>query len=213
MALKTKLEVAEIRHDIIRLGKSTKDYVKSAKAHKHTEAGYYDVNNVNMSGAIEIEDAWWLYNYIYEHENIHTILEVGTWFGTSAEIMACAMADAGREGKVYTCCLDNLYLGTRLHHHSMINYYNRESTGVFRKHIEAKTEFNFAFLDGRLCPGDAELLLKLMKIPYAIAVHDSDPIHKGGKNIVEIMKRLEHAESISFKRHVTRVMGLLTVLE
>lgn len=213
MALKTREEISEIRNTIVLAGKKLPTYIKYAKDNWYKDPRHFEKNNTEKSGAIEDNDAWWLYEYICSHADIQNVFEVGTWFGTSAAIMAMALVDSERSGKVYTCCMDPVYLGKKLPNADRIEYNHREATGMMRKLKKLGIPIQFAFIDGRLDVQDTKLLYNMMSgESFGIAIHDSFKKEKGGRNIDKLLGYMPGFLEVKFVRHVTAPMGLIEIL-
>ena len=202
----------QMRREIILAGKKHPKYVKCAKNNWYKDKDHFKKDNTEKSGSIEEPDAWWLYEYVYSHKEIENVFEIGTWFGTSAAIMATALVDSGRHGKVYTCCLDPVYLGNKLPNVDRIEYNNRDATGMMKKLIRKGVCSQFAFIDGRLEIQDVKLLYRMMSgDTFAVAVHDSAKKDKGGKDIDKMLGFMPGFSEVHMVRHVTAPMGLIEI--
>jgi hypothetical protein len=189
---KSAKEIDRIRISVVSAGKRQRSFIKRGLKNKNPKAAekYLSQDCVDESGAIDADDAYCLYKYIRDH-GITCIAEVGTWFGTSAIIMAHGMHDSGWGGAVHTCDTHKLYVGSKfLPDDTSVSYYNKPSNVMFEKMIKNRVHIDFAFIDGRLISGDGKLLRKLfVRHRMAIGVHDRTT--KGLQNIKQLRTELK----------------------
>jgi predicted O-methyltransferase YrrM len=142
---------------------------------------YFDPNSMTDTGAISVEDAKLLYAFVALARPM-SILEVGTWFGTSAAVMA--LAD---KGDIWTCDRNNVYVpeATRAFFKGRsprITYDNCSSTYFLKRMRHDRRIFQFAFIDASLKRADAQLLRKVLEPSSLIAFHDFEANKKGERN-------------------------------
>jgi hypothetical protein len=176
-------EVKRLRKEVIFRGKSQPGYAETKgkellKKNKHAREKYCNPNNIDESGSIDELDVELLYGLIQKY-NPATIIEVGTWFGTSAMVMDMASGQA----EIWTCDKHDLcvYESHRVHK------YTGMSTGFFDRMIESGIKADFVFLDGRL-QGDEGKLLRCTADTFTVFVHDYKKPEKGWKNIRALQK-------------------------
>jgi len=168
------VDLRKLREDLILKGKhSPKFKVVAEEYAKGNDAKYTELDNIEESGAINQRDAEVLYDLIREHK-IKTVFEVGTWFGTSALIMAVAGA------QVWTCDVKDYYVAD----HSRIKYYQGKSSKILRQLKGMK--FDLVFMDGRFKNDDCRRISRMCKI---FVTHDYKSGAKGIRNIREMKKR------------------------
>ena len=86
------VDLKKLREDLILKGKhSPKFKVVLEKYAKGHDAKYMELDNIEESGAINQTDAEVLYDLVQKYKP-KKIFEIGTWFGTSALVMAVAGA-------------------------------------------------------------------------------------------------------------------------
>jgi len=170
-------EIKELRKALIFKGKSQGKFrhlKNKLPKNKHQREKYLNPHNIDESGAILDGDVETLYNLVKERQP-QVIVEVGSWFGTSAMVM-----DKACDGKasIYTCDRHNVYA----YDSPNVKYYNMMSTVFFKELKSLNIRADFVFLDARL-QGDEALLLKLINRPCTIFVHDYEKGQKGLRNI------------------------------
>lgn len=170
--------VKELRKALIYRGKTQPGFSDLKKPkNKHMTEKYHNPNNIDESGSITEEDAEVLYDLVRTH-NPKVIIEVGTWFGTSAMVM-----DKAGDAKIYTCDRHKLYA----YDSDKVFYYNGWSTDFFDKLITDGVKADFVFLDGRL-QGDEGKLLKCTADEFVVFIHDYEKPKKGWKNVRALQK-------------------------
>ena len=167
-------QIEQLRSDLILKGKRNPKFQEDFKTHqKAGDEGYTDLNDIENSGAINLVDAQVLFDMIIARR-IRTVFEVGTWFGTSARIMA----EAGAE--VWTCDSSNYYVAD----YPRITFYHGKSSKILRKLKGMK--FDMVFIDGRFKNDDCR---RISRICHIFATHDYERGKKGQRCIREMKKR------------------------
>lgn len=173
----------ELRDRIVRTGKRGHDFRQLAveKDPHHTRAKYWNVNDVTDSGATELND-WRILARLLEERKPKVILEIGTWFGTSAYGMAAICRELGWDPEIWTCDWHRVLVrgegfAARLHYRNCI------STEMLAEMEEKGVKPEFAFVDANLRRGDVQSVLRLMASPILMAFHDySGPGNQKGKH-------------------------------
>ena len=171
------MEAAEIRERVIRAGKKTKRFKALGKAKGREDPKYTDEENLEESGAITKVDAEFLWAFILERKP-KVIVEIGTWFGTSAAVMAKAQSTYTDDGRVYTCDKHNVYVLDN----PKVRYSNCGSTRFLEKMIRNRVRAGMVFTDARLKLRDIPLLMDVMRKPRLFLTHDYND-SKGRSNI------------------------------
>ena len=178
------VDLKKLREDLILKGKhSPKFKVVAEKYAKGNDAKYTELDNIEVSGAINQKDAEVLYNLVQKYKP-KKIFEIGTWFGTSALIMATAME---WDGEIHTCDVKDYYVVD----HPKIKYYHVKSSKALRQLKGMK--FDMVFMDGRFKNDDCRRISRICKI---FVTHDYDKGEKGVRNIREMKKRWPDAKLI-----------------
>jgi hypothetical protein len=172
--------VSSLRHDIIFKGKRLPKFIKLGKQKKRTNEKYINPDNLDDSGSITDMDALYLY-LLVKTINPKTVIEIGTWFGTSAVVMASAF-----DGKVMTCDFGDLYVKDNPCCDRIVCY-QKESTGFLKKMIKNEIYSDFIFVDATLRKEDFALLKKVST--GLIAIHDFG-YFKGKSNVIGIRKAI-----------------------
>jgi len=178
------MAIAELREKIIRLGKTQKKFLDLGRdRNRMDDPKYADPNNIDDSGAITKDDALFLYDYVQKHRPLN-IWEFGTWFGTSAYIMAQAVRDIGAEyATVRTCDKHDVFVSLTDFEES-VKYYHMHSTDFLKRLISRKCHLVFA--DATLKAGDAELITAAFDGPVRFITHDYYGQAKGLGNIAKM---------------------------
>ena len=114
------------------------------------------------------------------------IMEIGTWYGTSAMVAV----HAGHE--VWTCDKHNEFI----YSHDNIHYYNMLSNDFLNKMKKKKIIFDAAFIDGRLPNSDVKLFVKLMKPGSIIIAHDCFGKEKGVRNFIKLSRYISEVREV-----------------
>lgn len=136
---------------------------------------YFDVDNTVETGAVSADDAVLLHGIVRAFRP-RAILEIGTWFGTSAGVMA---STDGCE--VRTCDRNNVYC-TGGPGAERIFYHNLPSSAFLELQVKRGWKAQFAFVDARLRKADPPLLRRVLERGSPIALHDFEPEMKGERN-------------------------------
>ena len=175
----------ELWTKIVSTGKKSQGFTILGRIKGRDDAKYRDPNDLEKSGAASIVDCGELYSAV-QNLRPRVIVEVGTWFGTTAMIMAKALIESQMDSVIYTCDKHNVY-------HQMdpyrdyIRYYNMRSHKFFQRIIRAGKRADFIFLDASLKEIDMPYLKNLCHKDTVIYGHDMHQ-RKGKKNIMLIQK-------------------------
>jgi len=167
---------------IVHAGKASPKLRKNAKARgkSKNDPKYYDPKYLEHTGAINGAEFKLLHQAVkfFRPKNI---IEVGTWFGTSANAMASALEPGG---KVYTCDKYDLFVAPR----DNIVYHNSLSTKLLDLLIKEGTKIGMAFWDAKFMRGDCEKLLQLVN-PLIFMCHDYEEGEKGWRCVQELLEK------------------------
>ena len=184
---------------IIRLGKSSKKLIRNAekRGKSKNDPKYYNPACLERTGAIDCHE------YIFLHKAIKyfkptNILEVGTWFGTSANAMASALPEGGM---VYTCDKYDLFVGER----ENIIYNNGWSSKFISSLITKGIKIDMVFWDAQFKDGDADKIIGMIK-PFIFITHDYEVGEKGWRCVRELKKKFR--DQIKIEQH--GIIGLVT---
>jgi len=167
------MTVKELHEEIVSIGKSQEKLRKlGVKEGKSDNPKYSDPNDMVHTGAITVDDAQILYDYVKEND-IKVVLELGTWFGTSAYVMALAGAH------VITCDKNNVFVEYEPLV-DKVSYFNMLSTEFLKQN---KGKFDFVFADASLKAADPKMIKKAFSGPIRFATHDYTDGKKGVRNI------------------------------
>lgn len=165
--------IENIRKYTIYTGKRNPEFKKAGDGPKYKDE--YDIEN---SGSINLIDAYIL-NGLVEQIKPEYTFEIGTWFGTSAAIMA-------KHTFVWTCDKHN-YAIDGVKYNNNIVFYNISSSRALTLTEARGQEFDFAFIDGSLSKEDARKLVGRMRRKF-IAFHDFTGDKKGVRNYKRVKK-------------------------
>jgi hypothetical protein len=182
-----KQEIRQIRHDVVWTGKHSDKFKKLAATRDKDDPKYAELDNMEDTGAISDEDCYLLYSLVCQWRP-ETIVEIGTWFGTSAIIMARAMMDLGIDGKIYTCDKHDVYIGARPYS-DLIKYNNLQSGAFLRNLRKKKIKADMFFVDAGLQREDGKQIRKLTSGKIRLAGHDYIDGAKGIRN-ANMMRRV-----------------------
>jgi predicted O-methyltransferase YrrM len=158
--------VEAVRRSVVLSGKRQASFGALGKRKKRKDAKYTDLDNIDESGAVTLPDALFLYSLVVAFKP-KRILEIGTWFGTTAYIMEKAQRDTGIEPCVHTCDKHDVFVRNK---DSAVRYYNKMSTSFLKKMLGPKADF--IFIDARLEREDPKLIKKMCTKDTVIACHD-----------------------------------------
>jgi len=136
--------------------------------------------------AASLADCTCLYNFVLKLR-ISDILEVGTWFGTTAMFMAQAMKDNGIDGCIYTCDKHDMYLDWP-EYRDVVRFKNMEASKLIGR-LRKKWKCDMVFADGRLYQRDCDRLVGMYKGPVCFVAHDWS-LRKGQNNYKYMRKAL-----------------------
>jgi len=145
--------------------------------------------SAKTSKIASLDDCYFLYKVISKFKP-EVIVEIGTWVGTTAYVMAQALLDSGVEGKIYTC--DKHKEFTYWEEYPNIKYYNMWS-GDFIKKIKG-IKIDFLFADGRLFKSDCKKLYKMFRNKAVFMTHDI--YDRKGKNNFQRMEKVMDIEIV-----------------
>lgn len=174
--------IKNIWETIIRKGKCNVEYQKSGTGPK-----YEDPDDIGNAGTINLVDAKILFNLIRKFSPaIINVFELGTWFGTSAGIMASA---GNGIATVHTCDRKDWFVlyDSDLVCEELIKFYHKESNKALKRIKTLGIKFDFAFIDGSLRNKDAVMLFRSMRRKI-FAFHDFVGNEKGVRAYKEIRK-------------------------
>jgi len=161
--------LAEIYNKLVWDAKHSEKFRVLAAACGNKGEKYGNLDNMDKTGSINVSDAAFLYDTVLTNK-YQSILDIGTWFGTSAVIMAMAMKDAGVDGRVYTCDMHDVYFHTN-EYADRIEYHNEMSNRFLGRLVERGVKIDFAFIDAKMRPHDPKRIFRLMS-KMVFAVHD-----------------------------------------
>jgi len=108
------------------------------------------------------------------------IIEIGSWIGTSAAVLASGM---NHLGKVYTCDKRNFFVSRDLN----VRFYCLPSDEFLHCIASYSLDIGICFIDASLMPGDAEKIIGLFgKNKIVVVIHDMD-MHNGVDNMHRIV--------------------------
>lgn len=189
-----KTEISSLRRAIVWQGKRSAKFKEVAKVKGRDNPKYADPDNMIDTGAVPEEDCFLLYSLIQEWRP-NTIVEIGTWFGTSAMIMAKAMIDAGIQGRIYTCDKHDVYCPGEPYS-DLIKYKNMQSGEFLKRLLKKRVAADMFFVDASLKGNDHKLIRKLRNGKLRFVGHD---YHQKGKRNCGLMKQA--VKSLKFELH------------
>ena len=171
-------EVADLRKKVIWDGKHSKKFRSIPKKYLEAQPDKYgDLENLDNSGAINELDAMILYHLV-RHFKPENIFEIGTWFGTSAQVMLLA-----QKSSIYTCDKNNYFVAQS----QFIHFMNTESWNAIKKFGRIGYPIDLIFTDGALYGNDPKRLSKLCRRKIFIT-HDYVGKEKGYRNVRKMKK-------------------------
>jgi len=132
------------------------------------------------TGSVGLETAILLRGLVH-HYKPTTVIEVGTFIGTSTEALAASGAT------VYTCDSDNDCLPAS---DRIVVHPQTPSTAMFERLAAAGVVADLVFLDGRLRPGDLPLLERVTHQRTVYAFDDYTGTEKGAVNVRMLVSQL-----------------------
>jgi predicted O-methyltransferase YrrM len=172
----------ELRDGIVSRGKRDERFIALGKAKGRRDAKYSDPEDLEKSGAISEKEMQFLYDQV-KQKGMLSVVEIGTWFGTSA----AAMIEAGAE--VDSCDRHDVCV-VKDERHERLCKYTMASTEFLKRMKSLRHAYDMAFIDGKLKNDDAKLLLGLLRPPRLIILHDwKYGSRKGDYNVALLRKR------------------------
>lgn len=169
-------EIDELRRSIVRAGKHSPKLQAIAYAKGLTDdPKYFNPDDDKETGAIDTNDALLLYSLV-RMLRPKNIVEVGTWFGTSAAAMA-----KGGDVTVYTCDRNDVYVRTNAWA-CKIRYHQSVSSQWLRCLKDSGIRAQMAFIDANLKDIDPKLLRRILDGGSPIVLHDFSGDLKGVRN-------------------------------
>jgi len=169
--------IKALHFDIVWKGKHSPKLRAIAKE-RGDSPKYCCPEQLDNSGAIRDYEAIFLYK-IVKYFNAKKILEIGTWFGTSASVMA-EYADA-----VYTCDKHDVYVADN----PKVKYSNEYSTSFIKRLKHDGQKFDLVFADGKVDMEDAKRIVSMMN-KFVFVTHDYAKGQKGYKAVKVFQKLL-----------------------
>ena len=169
--------IKKVREDIIRRGKKSDAFKKLGVEKGRTDPKYADPDDLESSGAASLGDCIFLYLVMAEYRPVN-ILEIGTWFGTTSDVMGCSAYKLGYAATIRTCDKHNVYCGVS----PLVEYHNTDSTTFLKKLMKQGYKADMVFIDGRLKAKDDKRLHSLFHEKTVFLSHDWN-LNKGQENI------------------------------
>ena len=140
------------------------------------------MDNIDRSGSILESDVEVLYDLMVKHRP-KVVIEIGTWFGTSAMVM-----DAG-DNFVYSCDKHNV----RVYESESVKYFNCTSDVFLDQLRKQGVKADLIFVDAGMFRGDDKRIGKVMRDEFVFVTHDYIKGEKGWRNIRAMRKRFTNA--------------------
>jgi len=180
-------QMVELRERIVLAGKASKKFLRLAERldpEHRNEKKYWITDDTIKTGATAVVD-WEVLQGLIDKRKPEVIVELGTWFGTSAYAMVNMACAHVFHPIVHTCDWHDVFLCDR-QYAGHVRFYNERSTRMLKALHVAGQRCDFAFVDARMKGDDAQLLCKLFRGKILIAFHDYNT--KGGDNIAKVRK-------------------------
>jgi len=179
-------KIRKLHNNIVVAGKHSKKLIRNAKIRgkKKNDRKYYDPEYMEKTGSIKEDEAVFLYKFVKYVNPKNNILEIGTWFGTSAVVMAEALRDIGSDKKVYTCDKYDLLVVND----EKIVYRNVMSDVFINTLMSEGIKFDMIFIDAEFAKSDYENVISLIN-PLVLIIHDYETGEKGWRNIVHLKEK------------------------
>jgi predicted O-methyltransferase YrrM len=159
---------------------------------------FFNPDNLDESGAVSLEDAKFLYDYVKRNAP-KNILEIGTWFGTSAYVMASLPY-------VTVQTIDQHDVFVKIPGYA-VAYCHGKSKDALPVLVGNGFRYDMVFCDASLLKGDAECIINMCR-PLRFLTHDYVKGQKGYENIKR-MKKLLDSHKISYKFETAGIIGIL----
>jgi hypothetical protein len=183
----TREQMVELRERIVLAGKASDKFRRLAKQldpdHRKTKK-YWDTEDTVKSGATDVVD-WEILQSLIDKRKPEVIVELGTWFGTSAYAMSEMACRHVLHPIIHTCDFHDVFLADPKYA-GHVRFYNYRSTNMLTELVAHGVKCDFAFVDARMKKGDARFLCSLFRGKILIAFHDYNT--KGGDNIARVRK-------------------------
>jgi len=178
-------KLKQIREEIVSAG------IPLAKA-----AGISKDWDAEKDGSISFLDCIFL-NLLVRKYKPQTILEIGTWFGTSAAIL-CESLDFN--SRIYTCDKNKVYTNLDKYKNNIVSCPVHSSILIDFLN-QKKIKIDYVFVDGGVTPDEAKILVEMMGDDLFFSTHDYKlPKDKGVSNmrIMETAAKEANLKTISF---------------
>ena len=162
-------EVRKIRDTLVQKGSTSEKFTSISKTESTSSH----------------EDFVFLYMLAKEYGS-DPIVEIGTWYGASAAVMAHATG-----GAVTSCDKHNVFVDDE--YTKNVEFHNCYSKDFLSKLRQCKIKTRFVFVDGRLKRDDGKKLLKTYSTGKVLFVCHDWNLDKGRENVKEMSKRLKNS--------------------
>jgi hypothetical protein len=153
-----------------------------------------DYNTGSISAA-----ACWALMAVAHYFKPKTVIEVGTFIGKSTLSLLRGMEFAGvSDPKIYTCDFSNDIKLPFVRNDEVSQFPRSSSTDMFQKLNAAGVVCDLLALDGRLQPGDFELLGSLLHQNSIILLDDFEGVEKGVLNGSSLMQSLQKTHTLVY---------------
>jgi hypothetical protein len=152
-----------------------------------------DYNTGSISAA-----ACWALMAVAHYFKPKTVIEVGTFIGKSTLSLLRGMEFAGVSyRKIYTCDFSN-DIELPFGQNQVVQFPRASSTDMFQKLHDEGVVCDLLALDGRLQPGDFELLGALLHQHSIILLDDFEGVEKGVINGSSLMQSLQKTHTLVY---------------
>lgn len=167
-------KIRKVWLDVVTRGKHSEKLQNLGK--KYSGPKYTEPDNLKKTGSITAEEGILLCKLIMML-NVADVLEIGTWFGTSAAMMLCHCE------RLFSCDKHDVCV----YESNDFEYYHGYSNAYIKSIKQDSLDIDMAFIDGQLYEGDAKRLVKMIK-PLIMVMHDYIPDEKGWRAVEQIKK-------------------------
>jgi predicted O-methyltransferase YrrM len=165
-----------------------------------TKPLFSECNNSDTTG---FSDCSFLSMLIMEYKP-KTIMEIGTWVGTTSYTMATTSNDV----IIYTCDNNNRFVNLQIEQCNRIKIHpNTHSTQFLKRLNEQKIIFDMIFNDASLSDEDCNLICELSKNEFIFVTHDyynSEGGYEKGYYAMESMKNALSNKNILYKEYIPK---------